>query len=77
MTATTPEQLRGSPPPALKLPPGMVWRAAEDQVGHLLPRSPVAVRRYLCDRMPRAERFAWPIRSRCGECVRVLEEGRS
>lgn len=62
-------------PPALKLPPGMVFRAGRDGVGHLLPRS-VAYRRYLCNRMPIAERYAWPTTSHCPECVRRLEEGR-
>lgn len=75
MTPITDEQLWGGPPPALKLPPGMRWQAQRDGVGHLLPRTP-GYTRYLCNRMPVADRFAWPVRSRCERCVAVLEEGR-
>jgi hypothetical protein len=62
-------------PPILKLPPGMRWRASRDGVGHLLPRQTAAVRRYLCNRMPIAERYAWPMTSRCEWCVAKLTEG--
>jgi len=76
MTASRPisdEQLWGSPP-VLKLPPGMVWRAHDVLgVGHLLARG---APRYLCNRMPVAERYAWPVKSRCLWCVKALEEGR-
>lgn len=71
------EQLWGSPPSALKLPPGMVWRAHDVLgVGHLLPHTPLPNPRYLCGRLPVAERFAWPVKSRCEWCVKTLEEGR-
>jgi hypothetical protein len=55
----------------------MRWQARDREgVGHLLPRSPAVVLRYLCNRMPVNDRFAWPMLSRCPECVRRLEEGR-
>lgn len=73
----TDEQLWGAPPRPLKLPPGMRWQARDREgVGHLLPRTNAAVSRYLCNRMPVNDRFAWPVLSRCPECVRLLEEGR-
>lgn len=65
------DQLWGEPPrPALRLPPGMTWRAHDAAgLGHLLPRGGL---RYLCNAMPIAERFAWPVLERCPECVAVL-----
>lgn len=63
---------RPAPLPALKLPPGMVWRAGRDGIGHLLPKS-VAYVRYLCNRIPIPDRFAWPRTSDCAHCVAVLE----
>lgn len=39
-------------------------------VGHLLQRGAT---RYLCSRMPIAERFAWPVKSHCPWCVAELE----
>lgn len=76
MTAINQDQLWGNPA-LLRLPPGMVWRAHDVLgVGHLLPKTPAAVQRYLCGRMPVAERYAWPMKSRCPWCVAALEEGR-
>lgn len=79
MTPITPDQLWGGPQPQkpLRLPPGMSFRAGPDKIGHLLPgRGAVARTHYLCGNAAIAERHAWPMLSRCPECVRRLEEGR-
>jgi len=65
----TDAQLWGGPTP---LPP-IVWRAGRDGIGHALPKGP-SYSRYLCNRMPIAERFAWPIVAKCEWCVAKLEE---
>lgn len=58
----------------LRLPPGMRWQAGRDRIGHLLPRA-AGYTRYLCNRMPISDRFAWPMLTRCPECVRLLGAG--
>lgn len=65
---------RPAPLPALKLPPGMKWRAhSAEGLGHLLP---VGATRYLCDERAIAERYAWPVLRQCQRCVTALEWGR-
>lgn len=50
---------------------GIRWRSGRDGVAHALPKQGT---RYLCNRMPIPDRFAWPPVTRCGWCVAKLEE---
>lgn len=47
-----------------------IWRAGEDGVGHLV----VNARTTACGAPPTAERWAWPIRSRCPACLELAQK---
>jgi hypothetical protein len=53
--------------------PSLVWRAHDKAgIAHALPKNVIGTTRYLCGRMPIAERFAWPARERCATCVALV-----
>lgn len=50
----------------------VTWRAHFDGIGHALLKGP-GITRYVCNRRAIAERFAWPVKSRCRECVVLVD----
>ena len=52
-------------------PPPEAWRAGKDGIGHALVKGQFQSR-YLCGGMPIAERFAWPVQTKCETCVAEL-----
>lgn len=47
--------------------PRLTWRAGKDGVGHAL-ATPRALRA-VCGARPVDERLAWPMTSKCGDCL--------
>ena len=57
-------------------PIAVTWRAGRDGIGHALPyHAPRGhpPTRYLCNGMVIAERYAWPVKSKCPTCVAAVE----